>query len=110
METHRESADRRIEPPAGTWVDTVAAILLAFAAVAPAWSSYQASRWTGEQAEAFSAANAARVESAKASDLANAQTEVDVAMFTEWVDAHGARRPESPTSTKRGSARSSTRP
>ncbi|MEO8328415.1 MAG: hypothetical protein ABI586_00280 [Candidatus Nanopelagicales bacterium] len=70
------------------WVDTTAAILLALAAVATAWSSYQASRWTGEQAKAFSAANAARVESTKASNLANAQTEIDIAVFTQWVDAH----------------------
>ncbi len=69
------------------WVDTVAAILLALAAVATAWSSYQASRWTGEQAKAFSAANAARVESTRASNLANAQTEIDIAIFTQWVDA-----------------------
>jgi hypothetical protein len=75
----RSTADRRI--------DTIAAILLAVAAVATAWSSYQASRWTGEQAKAFSAANAARVESTRSSALANAQTQVDVAVFTQWVDA-----------------------
>jgi hypothetical protein len=71
----------------GGWVDTTAAILLAMAAVATAWSSYQASRWTGEQAKTFSAANAARVESTRSSGLANAQTQVDVAVFTQWVDA-----------------------
>jgi len=72
----------------GGWVDTAAAILLAAAAVATAWSSYQASRWTGEQAKSFSAANAARVESTRASNLANAQSEIDIALFTQWVDAH----------------------
>lgn len=71
----------------GKWVDTAAAILLAAAAVATAWSSYQASRWTGEQAKAFSAANAARVESTKASNLANTETQIDIALFTQWVDA-----------------------
>lgn len=75
-------------PASGKRGETLAAVLLAMAAVATAWSSYQASRWTGEQAKTFSAANAARVESTKASDLANAQTEVDVSTFTEWVDAH----------------------
>ncbi len=77
-------------PAAGSnraWIDTAAAILLAAAAVATAWSSYQASRWTGEQAKAFSAANAARVESTKASNLANAQSQIDIALFTQWVDA-----------------------
>ena len=58
---------------------------------ATAWRSYQASRWTGEQAKTFAAASAARIESTKASDLANAQTQVDVAVFIQWVDAdlHG---------------------
>jgi hypothetical protein len=32
-------------------------------------------------------ANAARVESTRSSGLANAQTQVDVAVFTQWVDA-----------------------
>jgi len=68
--------------------ETLAAVLLALAAVATAWSSYQASRWTGEQAETFSAANASRVESTRASDLAHSQTQVDIATFIQWVDAH----------------------
>lgn len=63
-------------------------MLLALAAVATAWSSYQASRWTGEQAKTFSAANAARVEATQTSNLANAQKEVDVNLFTQWVDAY----------------------
>jgi hypothetical protein len=69
-------------------VEIVAAVLLAAAAVATAWSSYQASRWTGEQAKAFASANAARVESTRASDLANAQSEIDVTTFSQWVDAY----------------------
>ncbi len=72
---------------ADVWIDTIAAVLLALAAVATAWSSYQASRWTGEQAKAFASASAARVESTRASSLANAQTAVDVGVFTQWVDA-----------------------
>ena len=51
----------------------------------------KASRWHGEQAIAFSHANAARVESTRASNLANAQTETDVATFTQWVDAYARR-------------------
>jgi hypothetical protein len=67
----------------GTWVEVAAAVLLSMAALAIAWSGYQASRWTGEQAKAFSRANAARVESTRWSDLANSQTEIDVATFTQ---------------------------
>ena len=68
-------------------LELVATILLAAATVATAWSGYQASRWNGEQAKAFSRASALRVESAKADSLANTQTEMDVTTFTQWIDA-----------------------
>jgi hypothetical protein len=68
-------------------LETVATVLLAFAAVATAWSSYQAARWTAEQTKAFSSANASRAEATQASALANAQTQVDIAVFIQWVDA-----------------------
>ena len=74
--------------PKASRVEAVATVILALAAVATAWSGYQASRWHGEQAIAFGRANAARVESTRASNLANAQTEIDVATFTQWVDAY----------------------
>ena len=73
---------------AGGWIEVVSPIVLALAAVAIAWSGYQASRWTGEQAKAFSRANAARVESTRWSNLANSQTEIDVATFTQWVNSY----------------------
>jgi hypothetical protein len=69
------------------WVEIVATLLLALAAVATAWSSYQAARWNGEQTKAAARVNKTRIEAARASGLANAQTEVDVATFTQWVDA-----------------------
>jgi hypothetical protein len=69
-------------------IELAATALLACAALATAWSSYQASRWNGEQAKASSRANATRIESAKAAGLANAQTQVDVATFTQWVNAY----------------------
>jgi hypothetical protein len=72
----------------GSWIEVVSTVVLALAAVATAWSGYQASRWTGEQAKAFSRANAARVESTRWSNLANSQTEVDVATFTQWVNSY----------------------
>lgn len=69
------------------WIDVAATVLLALATVATAWSGYQASRWNGEQAKAFSSANASRIESTRASGLADTQTQIDVATFTQWVDA-----------------------
>jgi hypothetical protein len=69
-------------------VELVATILLAFAAVATAWSGYQATRWNGEQAKASSRTNAIRIDAARAQGLAQAQTQVDVATFIQWVDAY----------------------
>jgi hypothetical protein len=70
------------------WVEVCATVLLAIAAVATAWSSYQATRWNGEQAKTSARVNKTRIEAARASDLANAQEQVDVATFMQWVDSY----------------------
>lgn len=67
--------------------EVVATFLLAFAAVATAWSGYQAARWNGEASKASSRVNALRIEAARSQGLAEGQTQVDIAMFFEWVDA-----------------------
>lgn len=69
-------------------VELLSTILLAVAAVATAWSSYQATRWNGEQAKASSRTNAIRIDAARAQGLSEAQKQVDVATFTQWVDAY----------------------
>ena len=75
-------------------LELVATVLLSLATLATAWSGYQASRWNGEQAKAFSRASAARIESTKAANLASAQTQVDVATFTQWVNAYALEQTE----------------
>ena len=69
-------------------LEVVATVLLAAATVATAWSGYQASRWNGEQAKSASRTNAIRIDAARAQGLAEAQTEVDVATFTQWANAY----------------------
>jgi hypothetical protein len=69
-------------------VEVLATILLAVAAVATAWSSYQASRWNGEQAKATGTTNKLRIEAARAQGLSEAQKQADLATFTQWVDAY----------------------
>jgi len=71
-------------------LEIVAAVLLALATVATAWSSYQATRWNGEQAKAAARANALRIESATKAGRANILSSVDVTTFTQWVNAHAA--------------------
>ena len=78
------SSDRRLE--------LFATVLLAVATVATAWSAYQARVWTGEQSQGYSRANATRADVNRTAALANRQVQIDVATFTEWVDAHAQGR------------------
>jgi len=73
-------------------LELVAAVLLAIATVATAWSGYQSTRWNGEQSKAAARTNALRIDSTKAAGLANTQTEVDVATFTQWINAYAQRQ------------------
>lgn len=70
------------------WVEIFSTLLLALATVATAWSGYQASRWSGEQSIAFSESNAARVESTRLSTRAGQEVQIDLALFTQWLDAY----------------------
>ena len=69
------------------WVETFATVLLAVAAVATAWASYQAAQWRGEQASHSSKSTAARIQSSNESIRAGQLATIDVAMFTQWIDA-----------------------
>ena len=69
-------------------IEPVAAVLLAMCAVATAWSSYQATRWNGEATKASGRTNALRFQASRAQGLSESQTQIDVATFTQWVDAY----------------------
>src|SRR4051794_7870518 len=69
-------------------VEILATLLLALAAIGTAWSGYQANRWNGEQVKAGSRTNGLRIEAARAQGLSEAETQVDVATFIEWVNAY----------------------
>jgi hypothetical protein len=76
---------------AGYWIEVASTVLLALATVATAWAGYQSSRWHGEQAQAQSRATAVRIESARASGVANREAQIDVELFIQWVDARAHR-------------------
>src|ERR1700712_5583170 len=80
------SADTTAE---GGWnlQEVLVTVLLVVAALGTSWSSYQATRWNGEQAAAAGRTNAVRIEAARAQGLSQAQTQVDVATFIAWADA-----------------------
>ncbi len=75
-------------------LELMATLLLAIATVATAWSGYQSTRWNGEQSKATARSTSLRIASAKAAGLANTQTEVDVATFTQWVNAYAQKQTE----------------
>jgi hypothetical protein len=74
--------------------EIVATFLLALATLAVAWSGFQATRWGQEATKAQSASNASRIAASRSSDLANTQTEVDVATFTNWANAYARNEAE----------------
>jgi hypothetical protein len=85
VQTHEKRVNR---------VQLLSTILLACAAVATAWCSYQAARWTVEYRQASGHTNALRFQATRAQGLSEAQTEVDLAVFIQWVDAYKLGRDE----------------
>jgi hypothetical protein len=76
------------QPHSGpNWQEVLVTALLVVAALATSWSSYQATRWNGEQAAAAGRTSAIRIDAARAQGLGQAQTQVDVATFIAWADA-----------------------
>ncbi len=67
-------------------------VLLALAAVATAWATYQSAHWRSEQALAGNRSTAARVQANRVAGEANRQILVDVETFTQWVDAYSTGR------------------
>ena len=75
-------------------IELMSTLLLALAAVATAWSSYQSNRWSLEYRKASGHTNALRIEAARAQGRAESETQIDVATFIQWVDAYALRRTE----------------
>jgi hypothetical protein len=75
-------------------IEVLSTILLAVAAVATAWSTYQSTRWRGESTADYSKGTAARIESSSASTRAGQLTQIDIATFIQWVDASVGGKPQ----------------
>ncbi len=69
------------------WVELVAAVLIAVATIATAWSAYQSRRWSGSQALETAAAARARFESTNASRDYMTQHLTDVSTWASYVSA-----------------------
>ncbi len=75
-------------------IETVAAIILSLAALATSWSGYQAGRWSGVMATNFNQAGALRTESVRSSNTAAEQAQVDIQLFTSWLEAFARDEPD----------------
>lgn len=71
-------------------LDSWTAIILAIAAVATAWASFQASQWSGAQSDAQAASAIARTDAGRAATAATQQTVIDSQMWLSWLDAVNA--------------------
>ncbi len=69
-------------------IELWSALLLAAATVATAFSAYEATRWGGVQATAFTSAGASRTESAKAESDGFTLVAIDADIFTQFAVAY----------------------
>jgi hypothetical protein len=105
MEDKGETTNKQVEPGStrtsyidlptrfDRWeplAEIIATIVLAFATLAAAWSGYQSARWGGVQSTSYSQAGALRTESTRASTQAGQQTQIDIGLFTNWINAYAA--------------------
>jgi hypothetical protein len=67
-----------------------AVLLMSLAAVATAWSGYQAARWSGEQSQGYAQASATRVKSQQASTHSGQVRIDDLLKFDGWLNARAA--------------------
>ena len=71
--------DRRFE--------LIEAIILAIATVFTAWAAFQATKWSGVQADSYSVAATERATGTRAANIATAQFTIDAASFQAWLGA-----------------------
>jgi hypothetical protein len=68
-------------------LEIVASVLLGLAALATAWSGYQASLWDGIQSSSYTQASAARTRAAQQHTEANQFRLGDLSVFENYIDA-----------------------
>lgn len=69
-------------------LDSWTAIVLAIAAVATAWASFQASQWSGVESDAQGASAIARSDANRAESEATGERIVDSQMWLSWLNAY----------------------
>ena len=67
-------------------LELIAALMMSLATLGIAWSGYQAARWSGEQAELYTEASAARSLANRASVFASQDRLQDLTNFNRWLE------------------------
>lgn len=72
-------------------IEIISALALSLATVLAAWSAFQSAKWSGVQSIRFSQAAALRTESVRASTTAGQEVQIDVSLFSQWLNAYSAK-------------------
>jgi hypothetical protein len=90
-----EASTSTSKPARSRWerlVEILEALVLAFVAIATAWSGYQAARWDGRQAELYGEASTIRIRADQLLTLGGQQRLLDVTTFNTWIEARSEGR------------------
>jgi hypothetical protein len=71
-------------------IEILEAVVLAFVAVATAWSGYQAAIWDGRQAHLYGLSSKYRLVATQSSSLAGQERLFDTTTFSFWLQAHAS--------------------
>ena len=71
-------------------IEILEVVLLALAAIATAWSGYQAAKGDGKQSVLYSGASVDRLQASSAAALGDQRLAADSAMFNAWLQARAA--------------------
>ena len=75
-------------------IEILEVVVLALAAIATAWSGYQAAKGDGHQSVLYSDASVDRVKANTAATLGQQRLAADGAMFSAWLQARAADNPQ----------------
>ncbi|HEX4448872.1 MAG TPA: hypothetical protein VH044_19160 [Polyangiaceae bacterium] len=87
-------SERRRQSRFEHFSQTVSAFVLAVSAFATAWSAYQASLWSGTQAQEMAFSNHTAREATEAQLTGNQAVQFDASLFASYLDALTSNRPQ----------------
>lgn len=68
------------------WIELAATVLLSLATIVAAWSAYQSTRWSGDQAQKMTAAAASRIQATQQNTAFSTQVQLDVVSWITYLE------------------------